>query len=231
MEAEIGQFSLVLALVISAVQAIVPHIGAQRRNLNMIAFANHAACMQFLFVAVAFACLTYGFVTSDFSMLIVTMNSNSTMPDLFKFTAVWGNHEGSLLLWILILTLFGVAVALTGRNLPITLKARVLAIQSAIAFGFLALIIFTSNPFERMFPAALDGQELNPLLQDIGLAIHPPFLYLGYVGFSITFAFAVAALLEGRIDASWARFVRPWVLAAWCFLTIGIISGTNVWLK
>ncbi len=226
MEAEIGQFSLVLALVISAVQAIVPHIGAQRRDLNMIAFANYAACMQFLFVAVAFSCLTYGFVTSDFSMLIVTMNSNSTMPDLFKFTAVWGNHEGSLLLWILILTLFGVAVALTGRNLPITLKARVLAIQSAIAFGFLALIIFTSNPFERMFPAAIDGQELNPLLQDIGLAIHPPFLYLGYVGFSITFAFAVAALIEGRIDASWARFVRPWVLAAWCFLTIGITLGS-----
>ena len=226
MEAEIGQFSLVLALVISLAQAIIPLIGAHRRNLGMITFANYTAVAQFMLIALAFSCLTYGFVTSDFSMLIVTMNSNSMMPTLYKVTAVWGNHEGSLLLWILILTLFGAAVALTGRNLPLTLKARVLSIQSAISFGFLALVIFTSNPFERMSPAALDGQELNPLLQDIGLAIHPPFLYLGYVGFSITFAFAVAALIEGRIDASWARFVRPWVLAAWCFLTIGITLGS-----
>ena len=226
MEAEIGLFALVLALLVATVQAVIPLIGAHRRDVNMMALANQAAVAQFTLIGAAFACLCYAFVISDFSLLVVAMNSNSKMPLLFKFTATWGNHEGSLLLWVFILAIFGAAVAISGRNLPATLKARVLAIQSALSAGFLALIIFTTNPFERLNPAALEGQELNPLLQDIGLVLHPPFLYLGYVGFSITFAFAIAALIEGRVDASWARFVRPWVLAAWCFLTIGITLGS-----
>ncbi len=226
MEAEIGLFALILALVVAIAQTIVPLIGAYRRDFNMMTFANQTAIAQVLLVALAFGCLTYAFVISDFSLLVVTLNSNSQMPLLYRYTAVWGNHEGSLLLWVFILTIFGAGVALTGKNLPATLKARVLAIQAAISAGFLALMIFTTNPFARLNPAALDGQELNPLLQDIGLAIHPPFLYLGYVGFSITFAFAIAALMEGRVDAAWARFVRPWVLAAWCFLTIGIALGS-----
>ena len=226
MEAAIGFFALVLAMFVAATQAVVPLIGAYWRDVNLMAYANYAAVVQLGLVGVSFACLAFAFIISDFSLLVVAMNSNSQMPMLYKFTAVWGNHEGSLLLWVLILTIFGGAVAMTGENLPATLKARVLAIQSAVATGFLALIVFTTNPFVRLNPAALDGQELNPLLQDIGLAIHPPFLYLGYVGFSITFAFAIAALIEGRVDAAWARFVRPWVLAAWCFLTIGITLGS-----
>ncbi len=226
MEAEIGLFALILALVVAVAQTIVPLIGAYRRNINMMNFANQAAVVQVMLVALAFGCLTYAFVISDFSLLVVTLNSNSQMPLLYRYTAVWGNHEGSLLLWVFILVIFGAGVALTGKRLPATLKARVLAVQAAISAGFLALMIFTTNPFTRLNPAALDGQELNPLLQDIGLAIHPPFLYLGYVGFSITFSFAIAALMEGRVDAAWARFVRPWVLAAWCFLTIGITLGS-----
>ncbi len=226
MEAEIGQFSLILAMMIAVVQSVVPMVGAQRGNINMMRVADYCTYAMVAFVGLAFACLIYAFVISDFSVLVVVLNSNSKMPLLYKVTAVWGNHEGSLLLWIMILAMFGAAVAASGRHLPPTLKARVLSIQGALALGFLALVIFTSNPFDRLFPAAFDGQELNPLLQDIGLAIHPPFLYLGYVGFSITFAFAVAALIEGRIDASWARFVRPWVLAAWCFLTLGILLGS-----
>ncbi len=226
MEAEIGLFALILALVVAVAQTIVPLIGAYRRNINMMNFANQAAMAQLLLIALAFGCLTYAFVISDFSLLVVTLNSNSQMPLLYRYTAVWGNHEGSLLLWVFILVIFGAAVAVTGKRLPATLKARVLAVQAAISAGFLTLMIFTTNPFARLNPAAIDGQELNPLLQDIGLAIHPPFLYLGYVGFSITFAFAIAALMEGRVDAAWARYVRPWVLAAWCFLTLGITLGS-----
>ena len=226
MVAEIGQFSLILALMLAALQMVLPLVGAHYRNISMMAVGDYCAAGLVALTALAFACLTYAFLYSDFSLLVVALNSNSTMPTLFRVTAVWGNHEGSLLLWVLILAIFGAAVAANGRQLPATLKARVLGIQGAMAFGFLSLMIFTSNPFDRLFPAAIDGQELNPLLQDIGLAIHPPFLYLGYVGFSVTFAFAVAALIEGRVDASWARFVRPWVLAAWCFLTIGILLGS-----
>ena len=226
MEAEIGQFALVLAMVVAVAQAVIPQLGAHRGNVNLMVFANHAAVAQLLLVGAAFGCLMLGFFLSDFSLLVVASNSNSRMPMLYRMTATWGNHEGSLLLWVLILALFGAAVAATGRSLPAKLKARVLSVQAALAAGFLTLLVFTSNPFARLNPAAVDGQELNPLLQDIGLAIHPPFLYLGYVGFSVTFAFAVAALIEGRVDAAWARFVRPWVLAAWCFLTIGITLGS-----
>jgi cytochrome c-type biogenesis protein CcmF len=200
--------------------------GAYRRDMKLMNFGSAAAIGQTLFIVVAFAALTYAYVTSDFSLLNVTQNSNSAMPLIYRVTAVWGNHEGSMLLWVLILALFGSAVAFYGGNLPATLKARVLAIQGMVGAGFLAFILFTSNPFWRVFPAPADGNELNPLLQDIGLAIHPPFLYLGYVGFSMAFSFSVAALIEGRIDAAWARWVRPWVLAAWCFLTIGITLGS-----
>lgn len=226
MTAEIGQFALILALLVSVALSVVPMVGAWRRDLRLMGFAQPASIAQIGLLLLAFASLTRSFVTSDFSLEIVAANSNSAMPLLYRFTAVWGNHEGSLLLWVLILSVFGTAVALSGGNLPATLRSRVVAIQGMLATGFLALIIFTSNPFSRLNPAPLDGQELNPLLQDFGLAIHPPFLYLGYVGFSVTFAFAIAALIEGRVDVVWARFVRPWVLAAWCFLTIGITLGS-----
>ncbi|WP_370160308.1 heme lyase CcmF/NrfE family subunit [Limimaricola soesokkakensis] len=226
MVAEIGLFALVLALMIALAQSVVPLIGAKRGETQLMSFADAAAVVQLGFVVIAFAALVRAFMVTDLSLRVVVMHSNSAMPMLFKVTGVWGNHEGSLLLWVLILTLFGAALGLRGDNLPATLKARVLAVQGMISAAFLALMIFTSNPFARVSPAPADGQELNPLLQDVGLAIHPPFLYLGYVGFSVTFAFAIAALIEGKVDASWARFVRPWVLAAWCFLTIGITLGS-----
>jgi cytochrome c-type biogenesis protein CcmF len=226
MFAEFGHFALILAFTLSLVQSVVPLFGAYRGDRRLMEFASSAAIGQLLFIAISFAALTHAYVTSDFSLQNVTENSNSAMPLIYRITATWGNHEGSMLLWVLILALFGSAVAFFGGNLPATLKARVLSIQGMIGAGFLAFILFTSNPFWRIFPAPGDGQELNPLLQDIGLAIHPPFLYLGYVGFSMAFSFSVAALIEGRIDAAWARWVRPWVLAAWCFLTIGITLGS-----
>ncbi len=226
MTAETGQFALILAMMVSAALAVVPMYGAWRRDGRLMAFARPAALIQLLLIVLAFGLLARAFLRSDFSLAVVAINSNSAMPTLYRFTAVWGNHEGSLLLWVLILSIFGAAVATLGRNLPETLRSRVVAIQGMIATGFLALIVFTSNPFSRMHPAPPDGQELNPLLQDFGLAVHPPFLYLGYVGFSITYAFAIAALLEGKVDVAWARYVRPWVLAAWVFLTIGITLGS-----
>ena len=226
MTAETGQFALILAMMVSAALAVIPLYGAWRRDSRLMAFAQPAALAQFLLIVLAFALLARAFLRSDFSLAVVAINSNSAMPAIYRFTAVWGNHEGSLLLWVLILSVFGMAVSLLGTNLPQTLRARVVAIQGMIATGFLALIVFTSNPFARMHPAPLDGQELNPLLQDMGLAIHPPFLYLGYVGFSIAYAFAIAALIEGKVDVAWARYVRPWVLAAWTFLTIGITLGS-----
>ena len=226
MVAELGHFALIVALVVAAVQASVPLIGAARGADEMIAVARPAALIQFLMAVVAFFALMYCFVQSDFSVLAVFQSSHSLKPLLYKVTGVWGNHEGSLLLWILILTGFGAAVATFGTNLPPALAARVLAVQAMIGVGFLAFILFTSNPFERIFPVPLEGQGLNPLLQDPGLAIHPPFLYLGYVGFSMAFSFAVAALIEGRVDPAWARWVRPWTLAAWCFLTTGITLGS-----
>jgi cytochrome c-type biogenesis protein CcmF len=226
MIAELGHFALILAAMVAVVQAFVPLVGAQRNWPGWMAMAGPAATAQFLLTAFSFAALTYSFVVSDFSLRLVTLNSHSLKPMLYKVTGVWGNHEGSLLLWVLILTLFGACAAWFGGNLPPTLKARVLAVQSSVAVAFFAFILFTSNPFLRLAVPPLDGQDLNPLLQDPGLAFHPPFLYLGYVGLSLTFSFAVAALIEGRVDAAWGRWVRPWTLAAWVFLTIGIALGS-----
>ena len=226
MLAELGHFTLILAFAVSLVQATVPLIGAHRRAPGWMAVAEPAANAQFLLVAFSFGALTYAFVTSDFSLSLVTANSHSLKPMLYKITGVWGNHEGSMLLWVLIVTLFGAAVSWFGGNLPATLKARVLAVQSMIGAAFLAFLLFTSNPFLRLAVPPMDGQDLNPLLQDPGLAFHPPFLYLGYVGLSMSFSFAVAALIEGRVDAAWGRWVRPWTLAAWIFLTIGIALGS-----
>ncbi|MFQ5971005.1 MAG: heme lyase CcmF/NrfE family subunit [Alphaproteobacteria bacterium] len=226
MIAEIGQFALVLALLVAGVQAFVPLIGAQRGDAAMMALARPAAFGQVLFVGIAFAALTHAFVVSDFSVASVFQNSHSLKPMLYKVTGVWGHHEGSMVLWVLILAVFGAAVAAFGANLPPTLKARVLAVQGMLALAFLAFILFTSNPFLRLDPTPVDGRGLNPLLQDPGLAFHPPLLYLGYVGFSMAFSFAVAALIEGRVDAAWGRWVRPWTLAAWAFLTGGIALGS-----
>ena len=226
MIAEIGHFALILALGVAILQAVVPLVGARRDDPVLMGLAGPASAVQFLLVAVAFAALTHAYVTSDFSVLNVAQNSHTDKPMLYKVSGVWGNHEGSLLLWITILSVFGLAVTLFGRNLPPGLKARALAVQALITVGFLLFILFTSNPFERLDPAPFNGQGLNPLLQDPGLAFHPPFLYLGYVGFSMAFSFAIAALIEGRVDAAWARWVRPWTLAAWVFLTCGIILGS-----
>ncbi|MBT5571375.1 MAG: heme lyase CcmF/NrfE family subunit [Alphaproteobacteria bacterium] len=226
MIAEIGQFVLILALVLAGVQATLPLWGAARGHNALMVLADRTAIGQAVALLIAFAALTHGFVTSDFSLTVVFQNSHSLKPMLYKVSGVWGNHEGSMLLWVLVLALFSAAVALFGRNLPPSLKARVLAVQAMIGVGFLAFIIFTSNPFARLSPAPLDGTGLNPLLQDPGLAFHPPLLYLGYVGFSMAFSFAVAALIEGRVDAAWARWVRPWTLAAWTFLTAGIALGS-----
>ena len=223
---ELGHFALVLALVVAAVQTVLPQWGAQRRNAALMGVAEPAALMQAVLLIFAFAVLMHAFVVSDFSVRLVTVNSHTDKPMLYKVSGTWGNHEGSMLLWVLILALFGAAAALFGQNLPDTLRARVLSVQGAVGAAFLAFIIFTSNPFVRLARPPLNGQDLNPLLQDPGLAFHPPFLYLGYVGLSMAFSFAVAALLEGRVDAAWGRWVRPWTLAAWLFLTIGIALGS-----
>ena len=222
---EFGQYCLVIALVVAIVQSIVPLIGAHRGRADWMAVAGPAATVQLTAVAIAFFALMHAYIVSDFSVINVADNSHSAKPLIYRISGTWGNHEGSMLLWILILTLFGALVALFGRGLPKPLKARVLAVQAMIGTGFLAFTIFTSNPFLRM-EAPLDGRGLNPLLQDPGLAIHPPFLYLGYVGFSIVFSFAAAALIGGKVDAAWGRWVRPWTLAAWCGLTAGIALGS-----
>ncbi|WP_425098507.1 heme lyase CcmF/NrfE family subunit [Tropicibacter sp. S64] len=223
---ELGHFALILALFVAVVQMIVPMIGASTHRPGWMALAEPAATAQFVLVGIAFAALTHAFVTSDFSLQLVYNNSHSAKPMLYKVSGVWGNHEGSMLLWCLILALFGAMAAWFGGNLPPSLKARVLSVQASIGVAFLAFTLFTSNPFLRMGVPPMDGTDLNPLLQDPGLAFHPPFLYLGYVGLSICFSFAVAALIEGRVDAAWARWVRPWTLAAWVFLTIGIALGS-----
>ncbi len=223
---ELGHYALVLAFGIALVQSTLPLLGAARNDANLIAVAPTAALGQFLFMALAFAALIHAFVTSDFSVANVTANSHSSKPLIYKIAATWGSHEGSLVLWVLILAFYGAAVALFGRNLPPAFRARVLAVQGMISVGFLAFMLFTSNPFLRLSPAPLDGDGFNPILQDPALAAHPPMLYAGYVGFSMAFAFAIAALIEGRVDASWARWVRPWTLLAWCTLTIGIALGS-----
>jgi len=226
MIAEIGHFALILALAVALAQASVPLIGAARADSVWMALAGPASVAQFVCVAIAFAALAHGYTTSDFSLANVAQNSHSLKPMLYKVAGTWGNHEGSLLLWTTILALFGMAVTAFGGNLPPGLKARALAVQAMIAVGFLLFILLTSNPFERLDPPPMDGNGLNPLLQDPGLAFHPPCLYLGYVGFSMAFSFAVAALIEGRVDAAWARWVRPWTLVAWLFLTAGIALGS-----
>jgi cytochrome c-type biogenesis protein CcmF len=226
MIAELGHYALVLALALALIQSFSPVVGARNGDVALMKLADSTALAQFAFVALSFAALTYCYVTSDFSVANVFENSHSQMPLIYKFTSVWGNHEGSMLLWVLILSLFGALVAAFGVNLPSTLKANVLAVQSWIAAAFYLFILFTSNPFRRLAEVPMEGRDLNPILQDFGLAVHPPMLYLGYVGFSIAFSFAVAALIEGRIDAAWARWVRPWTLLAWICLTVGIAGGS-----
>jgi cytochrome c-type biogenesis protein CcmF len=224
--AELGHYALVLALALAIVQASVPIVGARKNDPVLMAVAGPTAVAQFVFIAVAFAALTLCYVRSDFSVLNVFENSHSAKPLIYKLSGVWGNHEGSMLLWVLILSVFGALVALFSANLPARLRATVLAVQSWIAVAFLLFILVTSNPFLRIPNAPFEGRDLNPILQDPGLAIHPPLLYLGYVGLSISFSFAIAALIDGRIDAAWARWVRPWTLLAWMFLTLGIAMGS-----
>jgi len=223
---ELGHFALILALFVATIQTIMPLVGAQKRWAGWMAVGEAAASAQFLLVAFSFAALTYAFVTSDFSVSLVVANSHTLKPMLYKISGVWGNHEGSLLLWVLMLALFGASVSWFGSNLPPSLRARVLSVQGSIGVAFMLFMLLTSNPFLRLEIPPFDGRDLNPLLQDPGLAFHPPFLYLGYVGLSVSFSFAVAALIEGRVDAAWGRWVRPWTLAAWVFLTIGIALGS-----
>ncbi|KGK79932.1 cytochrome C biogenesis protein CcmF [Thalassobacter stenotrophicus] len=223
---ELGHFALIAAFAVAIAQTVVPLVGAHKGWSDWMALGRPAASLQFWLVLFSFGALTYAFVTSDFSLQLVVMNSHTDKPMLYKISGVWGNHEGSLLLWVVILALFGATAAWFGNQLPPTLRARVLGVQGSISVAFLAFILFTSNPFLRLEFPPFNGEDLNPLLQDPGLAFHPPFLYLGYVGLSMAYSFAVAALLEGRVDAAWGRWVRPWTLAAWLFLTIGIALGS-----
>jgi len=223
---EIGHFALIAALMLSLLGAVVPHVGIRRGDTRLMAMAEQIAYGQFLMAMMAFAALTYAYVGSDFSVMNVAANSHTAKPLLYKISGVWGNHEGSLLLWVFVLSLFSAAVALRGKSLPLRFRSRVLAVQSALLVGFLLFILLSSNPFLRLDPAPLEGNGLNPLLQDPGLAFHPPMLYVGYVGLSVTFSFAIAALIEGEVTPLWARWVRPWTLAAWVFLTAGIALGS-----
>jgi len=223
---EIGHFALVLAFALALVQTVLPLLGARTGDTRMMAVGGPVAVTGFAMTALSFVALVSAYVRSDFSVVSVWENSHSLQPLLYRITGTWGNHEGSMLLWVLILTFFGALVACFGANLPATLKANVLAVQGMIGAVFFLFILTTSNPFTRLVPAPIEGRELNPVLQDFGLAVHPPFLYLGYVGFSVCFSFAVAALIDGRIDAAWARWVRPWTLVAWIFLTGGIALGS-----
>ncbi len=224
---ELGQLSLILALCMALPLAVIPMLGAARGNPLWMAYARPLVWGQFAFLLTSFACLSYAFLSDDFSVAYVAQNSNSQMPSQYKFSAVWGAHEGSLLLWALILSGWTFAVSLFSRNLPDELVARVLSVMGMISIGFLLFLLLTSNPFLRLLPnSPVDGSDLNPLLQDIGLILHPPLLYMGYVGFSVAFAFAIAALLGGRLDAGWARWSRPWTNVAWVFLTIGIVLGS-----
>src|SRR5512142_1360301 len=223
---ELGQFALILALLLAAVQCVLPIFGAARGNAALIAVARPAVAGQAVFVVLAFGILTYAFVTQDFSVAYVAQNSNLALPWYYRFSAVWGAHEGSLMLWMLILNIWSVAVAAFSRHLPDAVIARVLGVLGFVAFGFLLFTILTSNPFARHIPALADGNDLNPILQDPGLIMHPPMLYTGYVGFSVAFAFAIAALLGGELDVAWVRWARPWTNVAWGFLTFGIALGS-----
>ncbi len=223
---EIGHFALVLALSMALVQTVGSALGARLRDPRLMSAGATAALAQFVLISAAFAALVNAHITSDFSVLNVAENSHSAVPLIYKISGVWGNHEGSMLLWVLILAAFGVLPVASGASLPPTLRSNAIAVQGLIGTSFLLFILLTSNPFERLFPAPFEGRDLNPILQDPGLAIHPPLLYLGYVGFSVVFSFAAAALIEGRIDAAWARYVRPFALTAWSFLTLGIAAGS-----
>lgn len=223
---EIGNFVLVIALMIALVQGVLPIVGAARNNAVLMGSARILAAGHLLFVSIAFACLLYSFINNDFSVLYVAEHSNSQLPIQYRISALWGGHEGSLLLWTFILTLWTVSVALFSKHLPQEMVARVIGVMGLISVGFLLFMLFTSNPFDRLLPAAMDGRDLNPLLQDLGLVIHPPMLYMGYVGFSVAFAFALSALIGGKMDATWARWSRPWTTVAWVFLTIGIALGS-----
>ncbi len=223
---ELGQFALILALLIAVVQCVLPIFGAHLGNRALIAVARPAAAGQAVFVIVTFAILTYAFVTQDFSVRYVALNSNSVLPWYYRFTAVWGSHEGSMLLWVLILNLWTVAVAAFSRRLPDDFIARVLGVLGFVSAGFLLFMVLTSNPFLRELPMPADGNDLNPVLQDPGMIVHPPMLYMGFVGFSVAFAFAIAALLGGNLDVAWVRWARPWTNVAWAFLTIGIALGS-----
>jgi cytochrome c-type biogenesis protein CcmF len=226
MTVELGHFALVLATALALAQSIAPLAGARAGSLPLMTLGRHAANLQFLLVGLSFAALTAAYAASDFSVQNVYENSHSLKPMIYKLSGVWGNHEGSMLLWVLILALFGAMVASLAPAMPDRLRANTLAVQGLVSLAFLLFILFTSNPFNRLVPAPFEGRDLNPILQDLGLAIHPPLLYVGYVGFSISFAFAAAALIEGRIDAAWARHARPWILLAWIFLTLGIAMGS-----
>jgi len=223
---ELGNFSLMLALCLALVQSVFPIAGSFRGNARWMALAKPAAAGQFLFVAFSFACLVYSFIANDFSVTYVEQNSNSLLPVYYRIAGTWGGHEGSLLLWILMLTVWTFAVSIFSGQLPDETKARVIGVMGLISIGFLCFLLFTSNPFDRTLPAAPEGQDLNPLLQDFGMIVHPPLLYMGYVGFSVAFAFAIAALMGGQLDAAWARWSRPWTLVAWMFLTLGIFLGS-----
>ncbi len=223
---ELGHFALILAFCMAVIQAILPLVGAHRGQLAWMAVAFPAARAQLLFVAIAFGCLAYAFLVKDFSVAYVAQNANSLLPAVYRFSAVWGAHEGSLLLWALILTGWTAAVTVFSRSLPLEFSSRVIGVMGLVSVGFLLFLLGTSNPFERLLPAPLEGRDLNPLLQDPGLVIHPPMLYMGYVGLSVPFSFAIATLLEGRLDAAWTRWTRPWTLVAWVFLTLGITLGS-----
>ncbi len=227
MIAELGHFALILALVLSLIQAVVPMLGAARNRLALMMVGRPAAQAQTLFLVLSFACLTMVFIQGDFSVRLVAANSHSDTPMIYRITGVWGNHEGSLLLWAMSLSLWTVAVTIFSRNLPEAFMARVLGVLGWVSAGFISFTLVTSNPFERLLPGAVEGRDLNPLLQDPGMIIHPPLLYMGYVGFSVAFAFAIAALLTGRLDAAWARWSRPWTIVAWVFLTAGIAVGSG----
>ncbi|HNS86335.1 MAG TPA: cytochrome c biogenesis protein CcsA, partial [Parvularculaceae bacterium] len=226
MAAEFGQFSLIFAFFAAMIQGVFPFVGTAGKDAALAAIGRSGAIALFALTALSFGCLIYAHATSDFSVLNVYQNSHTAKPFVYKISGVWGNHEGSMLLWTLILAVYGLAAAIFDRGRNELLTAKALGVQGLLAAAFIAFILFTSNPFERLIPAPGDGADLNPLLQDPGLAIHPPFLYLGYVGFSITFSYAVAGLLQNRIDSEWASIVRPWALTAWVFLTIGIALGS-----
>ena len=223
---ELGHLALILAFLLALVQGTLPLVGAARRVPAWMALARPVAQGQFMFIAAAWGCLAYSFITSDFSVLNVATNSNSQLPLHYRFAATWGSHEGSMMLWVLMLSVWTFAVSLRSRHLPDEMVARVIGVMGLVSAGFLLFMLTTSNPFERLFPVPPDGQDLNPLLQDPGMVMHPPMLYMGYVGFSVAFAFAIAALLSGRLDATWARWSRPWTTVAWSFLTVGIMMGS-----